>query len=49
MAGAGSGQGIEVHRNQWLPPVAEVAVFGVGQVCAGATAHRREDELNHLT
>lgn len=47
-AGAGSGQGIEVHSNQRLPPVAEVAVFRAGQVCAGATGHRWEEELNHL-
>lgn len=33
---------------QWLPPVAEVAVFGVGQVCAGTTRHRWEEQLNHL-
>lgn len=48
-AGAGSGQGIEVHSNQRLPPVAEVAEFRVGQVCAGATGHRWEQELDHLT
>lgn len=47
-AGAGSGQGIKVHSNQGLPPVAEVAVFRVGQVCAGATGHGREEELDHL-
>lgn len=46
---AGSGQGVKVHRGQWLPPVAEVAVFRVGQVCARATGHRGEEELNHLT
>ena len=47
-ARARSGQGVEVHRGQWLPPVAEVAVFRVGQVCAGATGHRWEEEFNHL-
>lgn len=45
---AGSGQGIEVHGGQRLPPVAEVAVFRVGQVSAGAAGHRREEELDHL-
>lgn len=47
-AGAGSGQGIEVHSHQGLPPVAEAAVFRMGQVCAGATGHRWEEELSHL-
>lgn len=46
---AGSGQSVKVHRGQWLPPVAEVAVFRVGQVCARATGHWGEEELNHLT
>lgn len=43
-----SGQGVKVHSGQWLPPVAEAAVFRVGQVCAGATVQGREEELNHL-
>lgn len=45
---AGSGQGIKVHGGQRLPPVAEVAVFRVGQVCAGAAGHGREEEFDHL-
>ena len=48
-ARAGSGQGIKVHSGQWLPPVAEVAVFRVGQICAGASGHGWEEELDHLT
>lgn len=45
---AGSGQSVKVHSGQWLAPVAEVAVFRVGQMCAGATGHRWKQELNHL-
>ena len=45
---AGSGQGIKVHGGQRLPPVAEVAVFRVDQVCAGAAGHGREEEFDHL-
>lgn len=45
---AGSSQGIKVHIWQWLPPIAEVAVLRVGQVCAGATHHRWEEELHHF-
>lgn len=47
-ARASSGQDIKVHSDQRLPPIAEVAVFRVGQVCAGATGHRWEEELHHL-
>jgi hypothetical protein len=48
-ASISSGQGIKVYSRQWLAPIAEVAVFRVGQVCDGATGQRREEELNHLT
>lgn len=48
MAWAGSSQGIEVHMWQWFPPIAEVAVLRVGQVCAGATHHGWEKKLHHL-